>query len=225
MTWYSRKMKAPLRHSSNEITSGILHLIGAVAGVALLVLLVVFAALYGTAWHVTSFTIYGVFMILLYLMSTIYHMLPYTKERAKDVLQRIDHAMVYFFIAATYTPVCFIVLTGVKGWAVFGILWSLAIIGAVLKLIRAKTPVYVPVFLYLSMGWLIIFFLPTLLQSMSMTALYLLIAGGISYTIGVVFFVLEEKLVPRKYFWMHEIFHIFVLGGSTLHTIMMFLLL
>ena len=215
----------PLRHTSNEITSGILHLIGAVAGVALLIILVVFASLKGNAWHITSFTIYGVFMTLLYLISTIYHLLPYTKTRAKDVLQRIDHAMVYFFIAATYTPVCFLVLKGAAGWTVFGILWSLAIIGAVLKLARVKTPSYVPVILYLTMGWMIIFFLPRLLEMMSPLAMTLLVLGGVSYTVGVIFFVLESKLPQRKYFWMHEIFHIFVLGGTVFHTIMMFLLL
>ncbi len=218
-------MTSPLRHTSNEIVSGVLHLLGAISGVALIVVLVVFAALHGNVWHVTSFTVYGACMILLYLASTIYHLVPHTKERAKTILQRIDHAIVYVFIAATYTPVCFLVLDGSSRWIVFGILWGLACLGAALKLTGTKTHYAVPLFLYLSMGWFIIFFLPTLLTVMSTTALTLLILGGVSYTLGVIFFVLESKLPPRKYFWMHELFHVFVLGGTTLHTIMMFLLL
>lgn len=218
-------MTSPLRHTSNEITSGVLHLLGAISGVALLVVLVVFAALHGNVWHVTSFTIYGACMILLYLASTIYHLVPHTKERAKTILQRIDHAIVYVFITATYTPVCFLVLDGLSRWVVFGVLWGLACLGATLKLTGTKTHYAVPLFLYLTMGWLIIFFLPTLLTVMSTGALTLLILGGVSYTLGVIFFVLESKLTPRKYFWMHELFHVFVLGGTTLHTVMMFLLL
>ncbi len=215
----------PLRHSSNEITSGVLHLIGAVASVVLLVVLIIFAAIFGTVWHVIGFAVYGTFMTFLYLISTIYHLIPHTKERAKDIFQRIDHATVYFFIAATYTPVCFLVLTGKEGWVVFGILWGLACVGAILKLLRIKTHFGVPLFLYLVMGWIIILFLPTLLEVMSVAAITLLIIGGVAYTLGVIFFVLESKLLPRKYFWMHEIFHVFVLTGSTLHTIMMFLLI
>jgi hemolysin III len=215
----------PLRHHTNEITSGILHLIGAVSGVTMLVLLIIFSSLHGTVWHIVGFTIYGVFLSLLYLASTLYHLTSQRKVRAKEILQRIDHASVYFLIAGTYTPVCFLVLKGGTGWTVFGILWTLAIFGAVLKLAKVKTPPSVPVLLYLTMGWLIIFFFEVLKENMSTSALVLLVAGGISYTIGVVFFVLESKVRQIKYFSMHELFHVFVLGGSTLHTIMMFLLL
>ncbi len=218
-------MSLPLRHPSNEITSGILHLIGAVFGITILILLVIFASLYGTAWHVVSFTVYGVFMTLLYLASTIYHLFPHTKVKGKDVLQRIDHVMAYLLIAATYTPVCFLVLQGALGWWVFGILWSLAVIGLLLKVCGIKVHFSVPLFLYLVMGWFIIFFWSMLTKSMSGITLTLLVSGGISYTIGVIFFVLESKLPPKRYFWMHEIFHVFVLGGSILHSIMMFFLL
>jgi hemolysin III len=152
-------------------------------------------------------------------------MMPHHKHVAKEVLQRIDHAMVYFLIASTYTPVCFLVLGGASRWWVFGTLWALAVIGAVLKLIKLKMHPAIPVMMYLVMGWMIIFFLPTLLSAMTTTSLMLLVAGGVSYSIGVVFFALESKFPPRKYFWMHEIFHVFVLGGTTFHTIMMFLLL
>jgi hemolysin III len=215
----------PLRHHTNEITSGILHLIGAVCGITILVLLIIFSSLYGTVWHIVGFTIYGVFLSILYLASTLYHLMPQRKERAKEFLQRIDHASVYLLIAGTYTPICFLVLKGGTGWAVFGILWTLTIFGAILKLAKVKTNPSVSVLLYLTMGWLIIFFLPLLKENMSAAALILLIAGGISYTVGVVFFVLESKIRRIKYFSMHELFHVFVLGGSTLHTIMMFLLL
>lgn len=215
----------PLRHHTNEITSGILHLVGAVAGVTILVLLIIFSSLHGTAWHIVGFTVYGVFLSLLYLASTLYHLMPQRKTRVKEILQRIDHAAVYFLIAGTYTPVCFLVLEGALRWFVFGVLWTLAIVGATLKLTKVKTAQVVPVLLYLIMGWFIIFFFEALRENMSTTALALLISGGISYTAGVIFFVLESKVRQIKYFSMHELFHVFVLGGSTLHTIMMFLLL
>lgn len=200
-------------------------MLGAVSGIALLVLLVVFGAIHGDAAHVATYSVYGVGMILLYTMSTVYHLMPYTKVRAKDMLQRIDHAMVYVFIAATYTPVSFLVLKGEKGLFVCILLWILALIGALLKLYRIHVHKAVPIILYLTMGWLIALFIPLLVKEMSTTAFTLLVTGGVAYTIGVVFFVLESVVPPKKYFWMHEIFHICVLAGSTLHTIMMFLLL
>lgn len=215
----------PLRHSSNEITSGVLHLVGAVSAIALLVIMIVFASLYGNAWHVVGYTIYGTFMILLYIASTLYHLMPHRKTVTKDVLQRIDHAMVYLFIAATYTPVCFVVLSGADRWFVFFLLWSLAIFGAVMKLCKVRMHASIPILLYLSMGWVIIFFLKTLIDSMSHQALLFLFLGGISYTVGVIFFALESKVPQKKYFWMHEIFHIFVLLGTAFHTCMMFYLL
>lgn len=213
------------RHYSNEVTSGILHLVGAVSALALLVVLIVFASLYGTAWHVVGFTVYGAFMMLLYLASTLYHLMPHSKPVAKDVLQRIDHAMVYLFIAATYTPVAFIALSGWERWLVFSLVWSLAILGATVKFVKLRMHGAVPVILYVTMGWLIIFFFKDLVANMEPVALSLLVAGGVVYTIGIVFFALESVLAPKKYFWMHEIFHIFVLAGSALHTVVMFYLL
>jgi hemolysin III len=217
-------MKEP-RHYSNEVTSGILHLIGAVCALALLVVMIVFASLHGTAWHVVGFTVYGVFMVLLYLASTLYHLMPHRKVVTKEVLKRIDHAMVYLFIASTYTPVCFIVLFGWERWFVFFLLWSLAILGAVVKLTNIRMPGAVPVILYLTMGWVIVFFWSSLVENMEPIARMYLIAGGISYTVGVLFFALEDVLVPRKYFWMHEVFHIFVLLGTGAHSVVMFYLL
>ncbi|MDQ5962196.1 MAG: hemolysin [Patescibacteria group bacterium] len=217
-------MKEP-RHYSNEVTSGVLHLIGAVSALALLVIMIVFASLYGTAWHVVSFTIYGVFMMLLYLASTLYHLVPHRKVVTKDILQRIDHAMVYLFIAATYTPVAFIVLFGWERWFVFFLLWTLAILGAVVKLVKIKLHGVVPVVLYVTMGWIIVFFWSSLIENMESMARIFLVLGGVSYTIGVIFFALEAIFIPRKYFWMHEIFHIFVLLGTVSHTVVMFYLL
>lgn len=218
-------MNLPLRHSSNEVTSGILHLIGAVLALAVFIVLVVLSALHGTIVHVIGFAVYGIGMVFLYLMSTLYHLMPHRKERAKDILQRIDHASVYLFIAATYTPVCFLVLLPPSNTIVLSILWVLACVGVFLKLAKVQVHYAIPLCMYLVMGWIIILFLPRLLEVMSTSALTLLIAGGISYTVGVIFFVMESKVKPKKYFWMHEIFHIFVLAGSILHTIMMFLLL
>lgn len=218
-------MNSPLRHYSNEITSGVLHLVGAVSAIALLVVMIVFASLYGSAWHIVGYTIYGTFMTLLYLSSTIYHLIPYQKIKAKEVFQRIDHAMIYLFIAATYTPICFIALFGIDRWFVFFLLWVIALIGAIIKLCNIKVYKFIPVTIYLSMGWTIIFYIGDLIKVMNESAILFLVLGGVSYSLGVIFFVFEFFLKQRKYFWMHEIFHLFVLGGTTFHTLVMFYLL
>ena len=129
----------PLRHHTNETTSGILHLIGSVCSVTILILLIIFSFLYGNAWHIVGFTVFGIFLSTLYLASSVYHLTPQKHGRTKEILQRIDHASVYFLIAGTYTPVCFLMLKGSIGWSVFAVLWSLTIFGAVLKLVIMGT--------------------------------------------------------------------------------------
>lgn len=212
------------RDRTNDLTSGILHLIGVALAIAVFVVLLVLGAQRG-AWHIVSYSIYGAGLILLYLASASYHLVPQNKERLKLILRRLDHAMISILIAATYTPITFLALSGGSRWSIFGIIWGLAFIGAAVKLFQLRVSGAVSVTLYLVMGWLAAFAFSPLIKSMGTTAFWLLISGGLSYTLGAVFFALERFIAPTKYFSMHEVFHVFVLGGSTFHTIVMFLLL
>ncbi|MEK7176778.1 MAG: hemolysin III family protein [Patescibacteria group bacterium] len=215
----------PLRYPSNELTSGLLHLVGALFAIVVLVVLIVLGARYGNSWHVVGYSLYGAGLILLYVASASYHLIPSKFERAKGIARHLDHAMIFVLIAATYTPVTFLALEGAWRWSIFGTIWGLAILGVAIKLFRIPFHPALSTALYLFLGWLIVLAIAPLRASLSPAELALLFFGGLSYTLGVVFFALDKVLAPRKHFWMHEIFHVFVLGGSTLHTILMFLLL
>jgi hemolysin III len=192
-----------------EIANAITHGIGAALAIAALVILIVFAAIRGNVWHVVSFTVYGSTLILLYFASTLYHSL--TNLRAKGVFHKFDHISIYLLIAGTYTPFCLTALRGWIGWTVFGVVWSCAILGAVLKSISVGKRVMMSTILYVLMGWVIIIAIKPLYNAMPYNGFLLLVAGGVSYTLGTIFFIRDQV----KY--NHSVWHIFVLGGSVLH--------
>lgn len=201
--------------TDNEPGSAFTHLLGFLLAIAGLVLLVVFAARQGTVWHVVGFTIFGTTLILLYLASTIYHFIPIT-HKAKRIMQRVDHAMIYVLIAGSYTPICFVTLRGAWGWSLFGVVWGLAILGIFWKAFGKMHPVTSTV-IYVLMGWLAVVALVPLKESLSTSALAWLFAGGIFYTVGALIFGLE-RFVPRtKWIGMHEVWHLFVMAGSFCH--------
>lgn len=210
------------RHRSNDIVSAILHLIGVLLSVAVLVVLLVAGARDGSAWHVVGYSIYGFGLIALYVASALYHFVPESMPRFKHIARQFDHAMISVLIAATYTPITFIILSGGWRWSLFGVIWGLACIGVAMKFLRLRVPQALPVVLYAVMGWLIVIAFLPLIERMDAVSLLFLVAGGLSYTFGILFFALERVLEPRRYFWMHELFHMCVLGGSALHTIVMF---
>jgi len=212
-------------HRSNDITSGVLHLIGVGLAIAVLVVLVIEGARHGSPWHIVSYTLYGTGLVLLYTASATYHLIPHQKVRLKHIFQRLDHAMIYILIASTYTPITFIALEGGWRWSMFGIIWGIALFGFIVKIMWLKIPSWILTLLYPVMGWIIVIAFAPLLEGMSTGTVWLLFTGGVSYTVGVFIYALDHVFHPRKYFWMHEIFHLFVLGGSALHTIMMFYLL
>lgn len=198
----------------NEPLSSLLHLIGAVLSVAALVLLVVFAALRGTAWHVTSFAIFGSTLILLYLSSTLYHFLSH--PTAKKVFRKIDHSMIYLLIAGTYTPICLIPLRGAWGWSLFGVIWGLTILGIVLSnTLRMKG--WISTVIYIALGWIAVIAIFPLVESVPFAGIMWLIVGGVFYTLGTIFYGLDGIIHRSRWFGMHEIFHIFVLAGSFSH--------
>ncbi|KIV51588.1 hemolysin D [Aneurinibacillus migulanus] len=192
-----------------EVANAIIHGIGAVLSVIALVALIIAASESGTAWHVTSFTIYGVTMLLLYVSSTLVHSFP--EGRVKDIFEICDHASIYLFIAGTYTPFLFLVVKGALGWTLFGIVWGMALIGVVFKLFFTKKFLYLSTVLYILMGWLIIFAWKPLVTSLPTGGLVLLVTGGVLYTVGAVFY------VWRMFPFHHAVWHVFVLAGTVTH--------
>jgi hemolysin III len=194
---------------TNCIANSVIHGLGFCFAVTALVLLIVFASIYGTTMHVVSVSIYGTTLVIMYLFSTLYHSIQ--NVSVQKVLRVIDHSAVYLLIAGTYTPFTLITLNGTKGWTIFGIIWGLAILGIVLKSIWInRFPVLFTLF-YVVMGWLIVFSIKDLFVNLATSGFVLLVLGGIAYTVGVVFFALKERLL------MHAVWHLFVLTGSILH--------
>lgn len=192
-----------------EIANAIIHGIGALLSILALVLLIVFASRYGNVWHVVSFTLFGVTMMILYFSSTFLHALP--KGKAKDVFEILDHSSIYFFISGTYTPFLFIGVKGWLGWTLFGIVWGIAIGGTIFKVFFVKKFLFISTILYVLMGWLIVFAWRPLYMNTSSSSLTLLIVGGVLYTVGAVFY------VWRGFKFHHALWHLFVLGGSIAH--------
>ena len=192
-----------------EIANSITHGIGAALAIAALVLLVVKAAQYGTAWHITSFAIFGSSLVILYLASTLYHAL--VRPRVKHTFRKFDHMSIYLLIAGTYTPFCLTLLNGWIGWTVLGLMWGCASLGIVFKAVHTGRAQIVSTILYLIMGWAVVFFIKPVYSGMSTTGFIWLVLGGAAYSVGVIFFLLDRV----KY--SHSVWHMFVLGGSTFH--------
>jgi hemolysin III len=199
---------------SEEIFNVVSHGLGLLLSIAGLVLLVVFASLYGTVWHIVSFSIYGASLVLLYLASTVFHSAKTQKVRNR--LNVFDHASIYLLIAGTYTPFVLVTLRGPWGWSLFGVVWGLALAGIVLKLFFTGRYNTLSTILYVILGWLILIAIKPLSEAISTEGLFWLMAGGVSYTIGAVFFLLNK--IPFN----HAIFHVFVLGGSICHFVAVF---
>ncbi|MDP4097574.1 hemolysin III family protein [Paenibacillus sp. P96] len=192
-----------------EVANAITHGIGVLLSIAALVLLIVTSATHGTAWHVVSFTVYGITMLLLYTNSTLLHMLK--EGKAKDLFEILDHSCIYLFIAGTYTPFLLTAVRGTLGWSLFGVIWGIALFGVVFKAFFTKKFLFMSTLFYLAMGWLIVIVWNPLVAVIPHTGIVLLAAGGVLYTLGTVFYV--WKAFP----YHHAVWHVFVLGGSVLH--------
>lgn len=197
---YSRK---------EEIVNAVTHALGVVFSVVALVLLIVFTSLEGTAWHVVSFTIYGVTMLLLYTSSTLVHAFP--QGKIKDLFETFDHSSIYLFIAGTYTPILLTALRGPLGWTIFGVVWGMAVGGVVFKAFFTKKFLFLSTLGYIVMGWLIVFVWGPLQAALPATGIDLLVVGGILYTVGAIFY------VWRAFPYHHAVWHLFVLAGSVAH--------
>ncbi|ACB74508.1 PAQR family membrane homeostasis protein TrhA [Opitutus terrae] len=200
-----------------EAANWITHGIGLVLSVAGLTLLIVFSSLRGDAWHVVSFTVFGLTLLALYAVSTIYHL--QRSERAKYVFRKLDHAAIFLLIAGTYTPFLLTSLRGPWGWTLFGVIWGLCGAGAVFQLFFGERYRLTSTVAYLFVGWLIVVALEPLTASVPHGGLWLLLAGGLCYTFGVVFYHWHRLR------FHHAVWHAFVVGGSTCHVLAVLLFL
>jgi hemolysin III len=192
-----------------EFINSITHLLGASVALAAAVVLVTLACAEGDPWKIVSFSIYGFALFTLYVISTLYHSLG---GNAKRVFRILDHQAIYLLIAGTYTPFTLVPLRGAWGWALFGIIWGIAVLGFVLDALPQKGKRILPVIIYVAMGWMVLIALKPMLQNLPSEGLKWLALGGGFYTVGIVFFALS-----KKFLYAHGIWHVFVLAGSVSH--------
>jgi hemolysin III len=192
-----------------EIFNSVTHLIGSVFALAGLVGLLVVAVRTGDPWKIGSFAVYGVALVELYLVSTLYHAV---RGRAKRVFRRLDHTSIYVLIAGTYTPFALVSLRGHWGYPLLAAVWTLAAIGILQEFLVPRRMRVLSVSLYLLMGWLAVAVFFPLRDAIGSAGIAWLVAGGLLYTTGVFFYLVDEK-----YAHSHGVFHLFVLAGSVLH--------
>ncbi len=199
-----------------EKLNAITHLVAALLALVGSTVLVTLAVVGADPWKVVSITLYGLTLVLLYSFSTLYHSL---RGRAKAVLRKLDHCAIYLLIAGTYTPFVLVTLRGPWGWSIFGVVWGLAVLGIVQELTLARGRRWLSLAIYIAMGWLGLVAAVPLWTGLTPAGFAWLAAGGVIYTLGVAFFLLDER-------WplMHGVWHLFVLGGSASHfvTVLLF---
>ena len=206
----------PVYTKGEEIFNMVSHIVGGGLGIAVLTLCIIFAAIHGNGYGIASGIVYGISLILLYTMSSIYHGLK-AESKAKKVFQIIDHCSIFLLIAGTYTPFALCTLREYNtalGWWIFGIVWGLAVIGIVLNSIDIKKYKVFSMICYLVMGWCIIFRIDVIYNTLGVLGFLLVFLGGVAYTIGAVIYGLG-----KKHKWMHSIFHLACIIGSALQSL------
>jgi hemolysin III len=201
------------QRNSEEIANSITHGTGVLLSTAALSIMVVFASLQGDAWKVVSFSIYGATLVILYLASTLYHLIK--NEKVKAIFQIIDHSSINLLIAGTYTPVTLVTLRGPWGWTLFGLIWGMAIF-SIYTDVFWKEKKGLNLSLYVAMGWLAIVAVKPLLDTASGALLLWMVLGGLCYTFGIIFYLWKSLK------FHHMIWHLFVLAGSISHFIGIF---
>jgi hemolysin III len=196
--------------------SGLTHLAGALVSIAGTIILLRHAKRFGTPWHTGSFATFGVSLVLLYGASAAYHLLDLTEQKNR-MLRTFDHMMIYVLIAGTYTPICLIALSGTLRWVLFLAIWGCALAGILTQGLWFNAPRWLSTSYYIVMGWLGILAILPLWQAIGAKGIAWMLAGGVSYTLGGIIYALKLPRTPWKGFGFHEIFHLFVLGGSFCH--------
>jgi hemolysin III len=212
-----------MNSDKKEITSALTHLGGAIFGLLALGLLLNAAIKAGSLLALISFLIFGLSMIFLYSTSCIYHFIDSSKKKAKLIMRKLDHIMIFVLIAGTYTPVCLLVLNKDLGYKLLALVWSITIIGAFIKIFWINAPRWISAGLYLGMGWLSVLVFMPLVESMPPGGIFWLVAGGLLYTVGGVIYGLKKPNIDKPWFGFHELFHLFVLAGTFCHFMMMYL--
>jgi len=197
-----------------EISNSISHGITALSAIGGMVVLLVFGAQSDKEWSLFSALFYGLSLVALYTFSTLYHSITHTK--AKKVFNILDHCGIFLLIAGTYTPVLLVSIGGSIGWWFFGIQWSMALVGILLKVFFTGKYNTLSTLLYAIMGWIIVFKIELVKAALPEPAFWLLLTGGLAYTVGIVFYIIDTRM---KY--SHFIWHLFVMAGSILHFMMM----
>lgn len=192
-----------------ELANSITHGVGIVFAIGALVVMDVFAALFGDVWHIVSCSIFGATLIILYTASTLYHSIPIPKT--KMLFRLIDHSAIFLLIAGTYTPFTLVNLRGPWGWLLFGAVWGIALFGVIFQVFLLRRWPLFSVGLYVGMGLIILIAIKPLGATLSPTGLKLLVAGGLAYIIGLIFY--GWRRLP----YSHAVWHLFVLTGSALH--------
>lgn len=193
-----------------EIANSVTHGVGIAGAIAALILLAIFATRTDDPYRLAGAIVFGVALVLEYSASTLYHALTGT---AKHVFKIIDHAGIYVLIAGSYTPFTLVTLRDSGGWWMFGVIWALAIAGIATEAFWAYRPGWLSAGIYLGMGWAVIFTIKPLLAALPTAGLWLLVAGGLAYTVGTPFYVLKK--VP----YLHMVWHLWVIAGSALHVL------
>lgn len=212
----NHRIAIPSYTLAEELINAITHGVGSLLGIAALILCVVRAVLHGDAWAVVSAAIYGSALVILYTMSTLYH--AFKINKAKRVFRVIDHCSIYLLIAGTYTPYTLVALReesvwGLSvGWILFGFVWGAAVMGIVFNAVDIKKFRIVSMVTYIVMGWVIVLASVPLARVLEDAGIKLLLAGGVIYTVGALFYAFG-----KKYKYMHSMFHVFVVTGSILH--------
>ena len=189
----------------NSITHGVGAALAAASGVVLIVV----AARSGDPWKIVSFTVYAAMLLTLYLTSSLYHSV---RGGAKDVLRKMDHCAIYLLIAGSYTPFTLVTLRGPWGWSLFGVVWTLALVGIVQEIWYARGARILSLVIYVLMGWLAVAGIVPLIAALGWHGFAWLAAGGLFYTVGIAFYATDHKVRHG-----HGIWHLFVLGGSACH--------
>jgi len=192
-----------------EIANSITHGVGIGLSVAALTLLIMYGVRSGDAWRLASAIVYGITLVLEYTASTLYHSFP--QPKVKHVFKILDHAGIYMLIAGTYTPFTLVTIRDSGGWWLFIIVWALAIAGISTEAFWAYRPRWLSAAVYLAMGWLVVLAIQPIIAHLAPAGVWLLVAGGLAYTLGTIFYVLKK--VP----YFHAVWHLFVLGGSICH--------
>lgn len=212
-------MKISLREPGSAIT----HFLGIVFGILAAPPLLMRAAIQPDIIHIIALAVFIISLIMLYSASTIYHSLDIS-EKVNRVLRKMDHIMIFYLIAGSYTPICLIVLKGTFGLTLLGIIWGIAIFGTIIKACWITCPKWFSSVLYIAMGWFVVIAFGPIFHTMPVMGIFWLVAGGVLYTVGGVIYAFVAKDFNERHpnFGTHEIFHLFILAGSICHFIMMY---